>query len=159
MAQYRLVERLAFEVLGKKTWISGQDNELFGRFWDQCTGSGLFKQFEALRRFHLTGRKGPGLPRIFLHDRHRETWGCAGKRPGDLPGTGCAVGRLRMPGENARCAGRIRNLCLRSLATGFRIRACSCARDGSLSAGAGWAGSLLRVLAADRKKITCIKSG
>ena len=54
MAQYRLVERPAFEVLGKKTWISGQDNDLFGRFWEQCTHTGLFKQFEAL------GQSRPG---------------------------------------------------------------------------------------------------
>ena len=36
MTAYRLIELPAFEVLGKKTWISGQDNALFGRFWEQC---------------------------------------------------------------------------------------------------------------------------
>jgi AraC family transcriptional regulator len=32
--------------VGKKTWISGQDNSLFGQFWEQCTKEGLFKVFK-----------------------------------------------------------------------------------------------------------------
>ena len=48
MALNRLVERPAFEVLGRKTWISGQDNVLFGQFWEQCQSNGLFQQFKAL---------------------------------------------------------------------------------------------------------------
>lgn len=42
----RIVERPAFQVAGKKTWISGQDNALFGRFWEQCRAGGLFEVFE-----------------------------------------------------------------------------------------------------------------
>jgi AraC family transcriptional regulator len=49
MIKYRIVEKPAFEVLGKKTWISGQDNSLFGRFWVQCREAGLFEIFERLR--------------------------------------------------------------------------------------------------------------
>jgi len=41
----RLIERPAFDVLGRKTWISGPDNSLFGRFWQSCTREGLFAQF------------------------------------------------------------------------------------------------------------------
>ena len=52
MTAYRLIELPAFEVLGKKTWISGQDNELFGRFWEQCRIEGIFQQFEALGGLH-----------------------------------------------------------------------------------------------------------
>jgi AraC family transcriptional regulator len=89
MAQYRLVERLAFEVLGKKTWISGQDNELFGRFWDQCTGSGLFKQFEALRRFQpgpQTGGVTLGISRVEKDPACREFfYMIAIEKPGDAP--------------------------------------------------------------------------
>jgi hypothetical protein len=36
MVNFRLIERPAFEVIGRKTWIGGQDNELFGRFWQEC---------------------------------------------------------------------------------------------------------------------------
>jgi AraC family transcriptional regulator len=55
MTDYRIVERPAFEVIGKKTWISGQDNDLFGRFWEQCKADGLFEIFERI------GGLQPGL--------------------------------------------------------------------------------------------------
>jgi AraC family transcriptional regulator len=48
MIKYRLKERPAFDVTGKKTWISGQDNDLFGRFWIQCKKEKLFDLFERL---------------------------------------------------------------------------------------------------------------
>jgi AraC family transcriptional regulator len=48
MTDYRIVERPGFEVIGKKTWISGQDNDLFGRFWEQCKADGLFEIFEQI---------------------------------------------------------------------------------------------------------------
>jgi AraC family transcriptional regulator len=48
MRQPRLIERPAFQVVGKKTWISGQDNTLFGRFWQQCQAEGLLERFEQL---------------------------------------------------------------------------------------------------------------
>jgi AraC family transcriptional regulator len=35
-------------VLGKKTWISGQDNSLFGRFWETCQAEGLFERFNQI---------------------------------------------------------------------------------------------------------------
>ncbi len=41
MSRYRIVERPAFEVVGKKVWIGAQDNDLFGRFWEQCRQEGL----------------------------------------------------------------------------------------------------------------------
>ena len=44
----RIIERPAFTVAGRKTWISGQDNELFGRFWSQCRVDGLFDIFVQL---------------------------------------------------------------------------------------------------------------
>jgi AraC family transcriptional regulator len=46
MIAYRIVARPAFEVVGKKTWISDQDNSLFGQFWEQCRVEGLFALFE-----------------------------------------------------------------------------------------------------------------
>ena len=47
----RIIERPAFEVIGKKTWISGQDNELFGRFWQQAREAGLFQTIEQISGF------------------------------------------------------------------------------------------------------------
>jgi AraC family transcriptional regulator len=43
MIEHRIVERPAFEVVGRKTWIAGPDNDLFGRFWAQCREDGLFE--------------------------------------------------------------------------------------------------------------------
>jgi AraC family transcriptional regulator len=48
MTRYRIIEKPAFDVIGKKTWISGQDNELFGQFWVQCQEEGLFETFDRL---------------------------------------------------------------------------------------------------------------
>ncbi len=48
---YRIIERPAFTVVGKKTWISGQDNDLFGRFWEQCQAEGLFEMFGQINDF------------------------------------------------------------------------------------------------------------
>ena len=48
MTRYRIVQRPAFQVVGKKTWISGQDNSLFGRFWEQCQAEGLFEVFKQI---------------------------------------------------------------------------------------------------------------
>lgn len=48
MRKPRIIERPAFQVVGKKTWIAGQDNALFGRFWEQCRAEGLFEVFEQL---------------------------------------------------------------------------------------------------------------
>lgn len=47
MINYRIVERPAFDIVGKQTWIAGtDDNEAFGRFWQQCQTNGLFSAFE-----------------------------------------------------------------------------------------------------------------
>jgi AraC family transcriptional regulator len=48
MIKCRIIEKPAFEVVGKKTWISGQDNNLFGQFWVQCQNEKLFELFEQL---------------------------------------------------------------------------------------------------------------
>jgi len=36
MIKHKIIEKPAFDVIGKKTWISGQDNALFGQFWVEC---------------------------------------------------------------------------------------------------------------------------
>lgn len=48
MIKCRIIEKQAFEVIGKKTWISGQDNNLFGQFWIECKTERLFELFEQL---------------------------------------------------------------------------------------------------------------
>jgi AraC family transcriptional regulator len=55
MVAFRIIDRPGFDVVGKKTWISGQDNELFGSFWVRCRAEGLFEVFE---RIH-SGCPGP----------------------------------------------------------------------------------------------------
>lgn len=44
-----LVDRPAFQIWGRKTWISGQDNALFARFWELCRADGLLDDFQRLR--------------------------------------------------------------------------------------------------------------
>jgi AraC family transcriptional regulator len=56
MIKCHIIERPAFEVIGKKTWISGQDNNLFDQFWVQCQKERLFELFEQL------SDNQPGLP-------------------------------------------------------------------------------------------------
>jgi AraC family transcriptional regulator len=51
MNHFRIIERPPFEVIGKKTWISGQDNNLFGIFWETCQAEGLFGIFERINGF------------------------------------------------------------------------------------------------------------
>lgn len=55
MINYRILERPAFEVIGRKTWIGEQDNEPFGRFWQECQSNGLLTVLGELR----TGYSGP----------------------------------------------------------------------------------------------------
>ncbi|HHX63817.1 MAG TPA: GyrI-like domain-containing protein [Chloroflexi bacterium] len=48
MTNYRIIERPAFDIIGRKTWISGPDNAQFGRFWERCREEGLFGLFESM---------------------------------------------------------------------------------------------------------------
>lgn len=49
MVEVRIEEKPAFRIIGRKTWISGTDNELFGQFWQKCRKEGLFDIFKAIR--------------------------------------------------------------------------------------------------------------
>jgi AraC family transcriptional regulator len=63
----RIIQRPAFHVIGKKTWISGQDSALFGRFWEQCTAEGLFEIFSqvgGLKAGPQTGGSMLGISRV-----------------------------------------------------------------------------------------------
>ncbi len=48
MVEVRIEQKPAFVVSGHKTWISGQDNELFGRFWEAAHRGGLVNRLKAL---------------------------------------------------------------------------------------------------------------
>jgi AraC family transcriptional regulator len=45
---HRIIDRPAFVVAGRTTWIDGPDNDQFGRFWQQCKTDGTFDHFEKL---------------------------------------------------------------------------------------------------------------
>ncbi len=67
MISYRIIDRPAFVVAGRSTWISGPDNEQFGRFWDQCKTGGLFDRFAQLTGFApgpQTGGATLGISRV-----------------------------------------------------------------------------------------------
>jgi len=46
MPSPRIIERPTFRLVGRKTWISSQDNSLFGQFWERCQADGLFELLE-----------------------------------------------------------------------------------------------------------------
>lgn len=48
MVNFRLIQRPSFDIIGKQTWISGQDNSLFGRFWEQCGADGVLAQLQRM---------------------------------------------------------------------------------------------------------------
>ena len=59
MIEHRIVDLPAFEVVGPKTWISGQDNEIFGRFWERCRQDGsldVLRQITGEVRYGLSNR-------------------------------------------------------------------------------------------------------
>jgi AraC family transcriptional regulator len=89
MVNYSIVERLSFEVVGKKTWIGGQDNELFGRFWQECQSNGLLNTFGRLRgegRGPQTGGLTLGISRVEENPAKREFYYMiAIEKPGSCP--------------------------------------------------------------------------
>jgi len=48
MTNHRILDRPSFAIIGRKTWISGPDNEQFGRFWVRARAEGLFDVFARL---------------------------------------------------------------------------------------------------------------
>lgn len=75
MTKYRILDRPAFHVAGRKTWISGPDNTQFGRFWQACKDDGLFERFQELTGFAAgpqTGASTLGLSRVEADPAKRE---------------------------------------------------------------------------------------
>ena len=61
MIKHRIIEKPGFDVIGQKTWISGQDNELFSQFWVQCRADHLFERFEQLSHHQPGPQTGSSL--------------------------------------------------------------------------------------------------
>lgn len=89
---YRIVDRPAFDVAGRKVWISGQDNAQFGRFWQACKENGLFDRFQTLTGFApgaQTGGATLGVSRVEADPAKREFYFMiAVEVPPDTPDTG-----------------------------------------------------------------------
>jgi len=49
MVNVRIEEKPSFQVAGRKIWISGQDNEQFGVFWQESHNNGLIETLRKLR--------------------------------------------------------------------------------------------------------------
>lgn len=43
MVSMRMVDKPAFRIVGRKTWIGGTDSSQFGQFWQQCNEDGLLQ--------------------------------------------------------------------------------------------------------------------
>lgn len=48
MVNVRIENKPSFKVIGQKTWISGQDNEIFGSFWEESEKNGLVDRLKAI---------------------------------------------------------------------------------------------------------------
>ena len=68
MINFRIIERPAFEVIGKQTWIAGTDDSAaFGRFWELCGSDGTLSLLEGANGFQpgpQTAGRTLGLSRV-----------------------------------------------------------------------------------------------
>lgn len=68
MIQYRIEEKPAFQVVGKKKWICTRDgNEAFGDFWQQAHADGLIDTLRSLaggQPGEITGSCVMGISRV-----------------------------------------------------------------------------------------------
>lgn len=75
MPEVKIVSAPSFKVYGKKTWIGGTDNELFGRFWAESRENGLVSRLQALARplsESVTGSAVVGVSRVEKDPNNRE---------------------------------------------------------------------------------------
>jgi AraC family transcriptional regulator len=62
---YHLVTRPAFRIAGRQTFISGPDNDQFGRFWADCRAQGWLARLDSLKQ--STGwNSGPQTAAAYL---------------------------------------------------------------------------------------------
>ncbi len=117
MVPYRIIERPSFLVAGRKTWISGQDNSLFGQFWEECRAQGLLERLADVscgQPGAQTGGVTLGISRVESDPARREFYYMIaaetaasefGRRPGKLRSAGEYVGRLHL--HAGKCRSRI----------------------------------------------------
>ena len=162
MVPVRIIERPAFEVVGKKTWISGQDNELFGVFWEQCRADGLFGIFEQISRFQpgaQTNGVTLGISQVEKDPADRAFYYMiAIEKPAGCPNTG--LESYQVPADTwavFECRGKVPDAIVEAEifaftqwlpASEFCARLCS--RDGSLLCWGRSRGLPVRVLAANQ---------
>ena len=89
MVKYRLTERPAFDVIGRKGWIAQQDD--FGRFWEQCQAEGLMEVFDRISGFRpgeQTRGATLGISRVEQDPSKRDFhYMIAIEKPADCPPT------------------------------------------------------------------------
>jgi AraC family transcriptional regulator len=76
MVNVRIESKPAFRVRGRKTWV-GQDNELFGQFWEQCKQEGLtdlFRSRHADLAQTVTGSHSIGVSCVEKDPADRTFW-------------------------------------------------------------------------------------
>ena len=67
MISVRIEEKPAFRVIGRKVWITGQDNAQFDRFWSESHANGLIDRLRALsggQPGKVTGATTVGVSRV-----------------------------------------------------------------------------------------------
>lgn len=75
MVPYRIIERPAFRIAGAQTYISGQDNAQFGRFWEVAQERGLLATLERITGFRPgahTGATSLGVSRVDADPARRD---------------------------------------------------------------------------------------
>lgn len=53
MVEVRIEKKPSFKIVGRKIWISGTDNELFGQFWENSEKNGLIENLKSLSKNKL----------------------------------------------------------------------------------------------------------
>lgn len=64
MIEVRIEEKPEFHVCGKKTWISGQNNEEFSSFWDNAHETGLVEHLKEIMKHDIMERGLIGVSRV-----------------------------------------------------------------------------------------------
>lgn len=86
MIEFRLETHGAFCACGKRTWISGQDNSLFGRFWDACHGDGTVELLKASAKPEITKAPVIGISCVEKDPGNRAFDFCIAAEGAQVPG-------------------------------------------------------------------------
>jgi AraC family transcriptional regulator len=88
---YKLINRPAFGIAGKQTFITGPDNGQFGRFWEDCRSHGWLNVLDRLKQMSgswagpQTGAAYLGVSRVEQDPTNRAfNYMIAVEMPGDI---------------------------------------------------------------------------